>query len=663
MILRRFEELRYGGALPTSSGVGLSILRLTQHEAVAPTELARVIRCDPALSGRILRLANIARTAGSPAVGDVESAAAALAPATLRSAALSFALLPAGRTAAGGLFDHDVYWSYTLACACAAEVLAAETQVVEPRGAYACALLSRIGMLALATVHAESFERILAETRGRSVEELLLEEREHYDIQHWEVSAAILLEWGLPEEYAQAVLALGLPRRDPELDEHDADALADLLRTASLIAQRLLEGAGLTGSHALDLYAPTSGALMDSDRLAALSARAAQSWRAACERQRLPCAGADVAGVADAADAGDASAAPDCAPSSSLQAGAPPGRARSAGSKERLELEPSALRVLVVDDDPRMLRWIDHHLRAAGYGTTTAPDGATALRLILEDAPHILLTDWRMPGMDGGELLRRVRATDLGRRIYCIVLTARDEEAQVVEAFDVGADDFVAKPCNPRVLMARVGAAHRTVELQRRVQSDRERRSAQVAEMGLMTRKLHAAAHTDVLTELPNRRYAMERLEQAWSESERLRRPISVLIVDIDHFKSVNDRLGHDVGDQVLRSTAAVLRQHTRRADVVCRLGGEEFLVINVDSDEHGAGMCAERLRSAVEANVIRAHGHDVRVTISVGLATRQEWTLAMGDLLKAADEAVYAAKAAGRNVVRASPKRASESA
>lgn len=662
MIQKRFEELRYCGTLPSSAGIGLSILRLTQREDSPVGELAGSLRLDPSLAGKVIRLANTARAPGSPVIGDVDRAVQSLGPATLRNAALGFSLLPAGRAGACGHFDHDVYWSHAIACAAAAEAIAREEGRVDPGEAYTCALLARIGMLALATVHAEAYERLLWDARARPPEQLLLEELRQFDIQHWEVTAAMFVEWGLPETFVGAVLSLGLPKREAALEDPASEALAQVLRAASLVAHRLLDGVGSQvklGEGWLDLLAPVGGGLIARDRLVGFCAIVAPGWRATCERLRLPttCAGdADLAG--EDASHRVASSAPDA-----------PGHAAAAvpdvrdAVVEPAALVPSDLRVLAVDDDPRVLRLLEHHLAAGGYRVSTAADAETALRIVMEDAPHILVTDWLMPGMNGGELLRALRSTDAGRQVYAIVLTGRDEEEHVVAAFDAGADDFVAKPYNPRVLMARVVAGHRMVELQRQVRADRERRAMQVAEMGLMTRKLHAAAHTDVLTELPNRRYAMKRLEQEWADAVRLDRPLALLVVDIDHFKQVNDRYGHDVGDDVLRSTAATLRARTRRADVVCRLGGEEFLVINVASDSFGAEMCAERLRSSVEANVVSSRGFQGRVTISIGMATRGEGVSSVHELLKAADEAVYAAKAAGRNTVRSSRRCLPESA
>ncbi len=659
MLHKRFEELRYCGTLPSSAGIGLSVLRSTQNDETSARELVQIVRADPALAGKLLHLANIARDSDDAPIGSLEQAARVLSPTAIRGAILSFSLLSARRAGSCGHFDHDAFWSHAIACAAAAEVLAKEFGDVDPEEAYACALIARIGMLALATVHAEAYEQVLATARGASPEQLLLDELRQFDIQHWEVSAAMFTEWGLPERFIGAVLALGLPKRDPELEDPACEPMVRVLRAASIVAHRLLDGVGTQGALGegwLDLLAPVGGGPFSHDRLVAVSVRIAPIWRATCKRLRLPTA---MLGEEEFVTESSAAALV------LAQGGAAelPLVETAEEPEGELLLAASELCVLVVDDDPRILRLLEHHLVIGGYRVLTALDGHSALRVVREQVPHVVLTDWIMPGMTGGQFLRALRETENGRHVYGIVLTARDEEEQVVAAFDAGADDFVAKPYNPRVLMARVAAGHRMVELQRRVRADRERRYSQVAEMGMMTRKLHAAAHTDVLTDLPNRRYAMKRLEQEWSDAVRLERPISVLVADVDSFKSLNDRHGHDIGDVVLRSTAGVLRANTRRGDVVCRLGGEEFLVINVNSDEYGAGMCAERLRRSVEENVVRSDSFEGRVTISVGLATRHSGLSSAHELLKAADEAVYAAKAAGRNTVRITGRRISETA
>jgi len=237
--------------------------------------------------------------------------------------------------------------------------------------------------------------------------------------------------------------------------------------------------------------------------------------------------------------------------------------------------------------------------------------------------------------------------------MYVVIVTAREDDEQVVEAFSSGADDYIVKPFNPRILLARVRAGQRMIEMREQVEASERVRLRQVAELGIMTRKLRAAAMTDPLTDLPNRRYAMNRLKQEWNSSKRTGRPLSVIAVDIDYFKGVNDEYGHDVGDSVLREVAEVLRSHTRSGDVLCRVGGEEFLSINSAIDANEAGQCAERLRAAVENHVFSYPGFDTKVTISLGVADRTPETETVDNLMKRADEALYVAKAEGRNCVR----------
>ena len=186
--------------------------------------------------------------------------------------------------------------------------------------------------------------------------------------------------------------------------------------------------------------------------------------------------------------------------------------------------------------------------------------------------------------------------------------------------------------------------------MREKVEAAERERLRQVAELGILTRKLRAAAFTDALTELPNRRYAMRRLKQEWEAGSKVDRPISVVMMDIDNFKAINDSFGHDVGDVVLKQVARHLRLNARSGDILCRLGGEEFLSINVNCTVNAAMRCAERLRSAVEKLEIVHGGRVHRVTISLGVAQRSSEDETVDDLIKIADNALYMAKAAGRN-------------
>lgn len=324
-------------------------------------------------------------------------------------------------------------------------------------------------------------------------------------------------------------------------------------------------------------------------------------------------------------------------------------------------------KVLIVDDDSFSLRLMEKYLRLTGYEVLKATNGRDAMQIVLDQAPPILITDWVMPGMDGIDLCRALRGHEGVRFIYIVMVTSHSDIDRLVEAFDAGADDFLPKPINRQELMARLHAAERII----RLENDLSRRTREVhrlnAEMavtneqlGVVNGKLRQMATTDELTGLLNRREAMNRLRQLWNENERYGHPFSVLLLDIDHFKQVNDTHGHATGDLALQETARVLRKSTRASDIVCRMGGEEFLVMCPGVAASGGIVCAEHLRAAIEANRFKFDENQLHVTVSIGVAEKTPAILTPDALLHEADEALYAAKHAGRNrVVIAAAQRA----
>lgn len=316
-------------------------------------------------------------------------------------------------------------------------------------------------------------------------------------------------------------------------------------------------------------------------------------------------------------------------------------------------------RVLLVDDDLDTVQLVQCHLHAAGYRVISASNAHDAMRILLEEAPPILITDWEMPDMSGLELCRNVRMHEGIRFVYVIILTAHVGEDRLVEAFETGVDDYVTKSASKKELLARLRAAERIVSLE----ADLARKTREVyrynAEMELANRKLeianeklHLAATTDELTGLINRREAMRRLSEHWALATRHGEPLACISADIDHFKLFNDTYGHAIGDQVLRQTSATLRETARAEDVVCRVGGEEFLVLCPRSTADQALTAAERLRRAVQACIHVHGGTRLHVTISAGVAERLPSMTHPYDLLLAVDRALYDAKRAGRNQV-----------
>jgi diguanylate cyclase (GGDEF)-like protein len=316
-------------------------------------------------------------------------------------------------------------------------------------------------------------------------------------------------------------------------------------------------------------------------------------------------------------------------------------------------------KVLIVDDDPDMLRLLQQYLADSGREAFQAANGQDALRLVLAEAPAIVITDWMMPGMDGVQLCRLLREHEGVRFVYIIMLTAHGEYDRLVEAFEAGADDFLSKPVVRPELLARVRAGEHIA----RLESDLAKRTREIhrlnAEMALTNEKLAVAndklkrmAITDELTGLLNRREAMNRLQQLWAEEERYGQLFSCIMLDVDDFKKFNDAYGHAAGNHVLREAAAIFRANVRTTDSVCRIGGEEFLVLCPHVEAQRAAVCAEHLRAAIEVHEFRHEGKSLRVTISLGVSERRQDMTSPDDLLKVADQAMYASKQTGRNRV-----------
>ncbi len=628
MLHEGFEEFKLSGGLPSPPGIGMAVLRATQREDASLEALIRSLECDPASVLRVLKAANARCAAHGLNATSVFGAAVVLGARELRSTALRFTLLSSNPEGQCEHFDYEAFWSWSLACSHAARRLAELSEEGDPGEAYVGGLLAHCGELALACAHPQVFSQIRAAHSQSGVEAQLEAERKAFEMHRWEVSAALMGECGLPVRFASAALALDRAK-SPDPEEDDAARKLALLVEAGTLAAEWIAGSRLRHSTRDELWEALVG-------LAANLSLNEVQLRSALESAQKHWEGVRQLSHIQPQDT------PIQRPS------APPG-----ATETQHAASATSIKVLVVDDDTKLRRLLAHLLTNAGYQVIEAEDGEEGLSLALQESPQIVVTDWSMPSMSGLELCRTLRRMESGRHTFILMLTAREEEERVLDAFNSGADDYVTKPFNPRILLARVQAGRRLIELQQQVEADKIERLKQVGDMGLMTRKLRTAALTDFLTELPNRRYAISRLEQEWVAAERLQRPLSVVLIDIDHFKRVNDDYGHDVGDLVLKAVSDALRARTRRGDVVCRLGGEEFLVINVNSDLEGAWQCAERLRSAVEETTVRAGEFEGRITVSLGVAQRQPGMKGPQSLLKAADSAVYEAKDAGRNTIR----------
>lgn len=292
--------------------------------------------------------------------------------------------------------------------------------------------------------------------------------------------------------------------------------------------------------------------------------------------------------------------------------------------------------ILIVDDQPTNVQALANLLKN-DYRVQVANNGQKALDIARsDDAPDMMLLDIQMPGIDGYEVCRQLKNDPHTSKIRIIFVTGRDSVSDEEKGFKLGAVDYISKPFYPVIVRARV-RTHMSLKLK--------------------TDLLEQISMLDGLTGIPNRRYFDEQFTKESGRAVREKRPFSVIMMDIDHFKSYNDNYGHGAGDECLQRVARALAESlTRPADMIARYGGEEFVAILPDTDGAGAMEVAERLRGAVEALGVKHEYSSAAevVTLSLGVAHLVPPADAQGvaGLLKRADEALYQAKESGRNRV-----------
>lgn len=637
-VLTRFEQLKVTGDLPSPKGAALAIIRLTQKEETSLAELSHAIKTDPAFAGRIIKAANAIRPAERRPVVAIQDALSLLGIPAVRSLALGFSLLSGYRSGNCRNFDYTRYWSHSLVCAVALQAITLRTRAAPADEAFSLGLLAHIGKLALATLFPEDYSRLLEHNANETAARLIELEQERFAIDRNELSAAMLIEWGFPKIYADMAMHCNTQESNDTDGNSRSIVLQRSLTLADCIADICLSDDSMRCRTMPKLLAMGKRLAFDAEPLTTLCDKVAAEWR-------------EWSSLLDIA----AATVPSFQEVSQLSATVALMEAPIIGHTD----EASRLRILVADDDAAMRALIGALLSRSGHEVFTAVDGAQAFDMVLDLRPHIMVVDWMMPKMDGIELTRALRQTQIGRGIYILIVTgAEDEdEERLIEAFESGVDDFMSKPLNARVLGARLRAGQRVVRMQQEIQRDREEIHRFAAELAITNRRLQEVSITDSLTGFPNRRYAIDRFEQEWAAAERNRRPLACMVIDIDAFKTINDTHGHDVGDAVLKQIAHALRSGVRAHDVVCRLGGDEFLAICPDTALDAALACAERMRRAVEIHPIVAENLQLRGSISVGVAMRDESMKNFNALIKMADKGVYVAKQRGRNCVVALQK------
>ncbi len=304
--------------------------------------------------------------------------------------------------------------------------------------------------------------------------------------------------------------------------------------------------------------------------------------------------------------------------------------------ESEFESRISCDRVLIAEDDPISRKILHNWLESWGYEVTVAEDGATAWKILQnEHPPELLILDWFMPTIDGMELCRRIRGRQQAPYQYILLATSRDGKHDLVKGLEAGADDYLTKPLDKNQLQARLTVGKRILALQRGLIQARE--------------ELRFQATHDALTGILNRGTILDLLHRELERGFRSKSTTGIMMLDLDHFKLVNDTFGHLAGDAVLREVARRMNQAVRSYDLVARYGGEEFLIVLPGCDKDQIKECAERIRSLIASFPV-IHSSELSITVSIGAAVAAPGTATEIEILAAADAALYEAKNSGRN-------------
>jgi diguanylate cyclase (GGDEF)-like protein len=311
-------------------------------------------------------------------------------------------------------------------------------------------------------------------------------------------------------------------------------------------------------------------------------------------------------------------------------------------------MEPGPRRILVVDDDEDQIHLIRGWYKNQPLTVLEAHDGIEGLRVAANEQPDLILLDMSMPGLDGIETVKRLKSNPALATTPVIMLTAHREIEYKTRAFAAGGDDYVVKPFEFDELDARIRAMLRKRDLY----LDLERKNRELADSN---RHLEELAILDEKTGLANFRQFRRKLHEEWLRAERYQHPLSLIMLDLDDFKRLNDTLGHTAGDEALREIATLVAGAARATDLPARFGGEEFVLLLPHTDSPMAARVAERILSAVRQHVFLAGEHPTSLTVSAGVATYDagDPIASAEDLVKFADAALYRAKGAGKNRVK----------
>ena len=629
----RYAELKATGKLPSPKGVAFSIIKLLQRDDFRINDLVQLVQSDPAIAGRILYFANAAAFGRSRPIVSLQRAIVALGSFRVRDLVIGLSVMHSNKSGLCPAFDYEEFWGHSLATGIACQELAHFAQIASEE-IFTIGLLARVGELALASIFPEEYSELLLAARERSLELATLEQ-ERFCMDHHELAATLLDEWGLPEVLIQAAFHYENPDAAGFADGSRVQTLTHSLCFASSLAHLCMVDEESRWSLLPVLLARAARLGISGDSLNELADRMVERWREWGVKLQVR--------------------TQDIPPFADILAASPPLRrmGNAVGTENRRARSP-CLHVQLIGVPLAELESLMRQVEDLGHQPVLVDDTPEGLSQALRHPAPIIIADMSMPGLDATDYCRRLRQTPNGKESYTLLLAAQESQSRILEAIDAGADDVLSKPLNAQALRVHLNTAARMLILREEIHRERLGIMRSTDEFAVAQKRLLQDALTDTLTQLPNRRNGLDFLASEWVFAQSSGAPLAFLMLDIDHFKRINDGYGHAAGDAVLRQLADILKRTSRSEDMVFRYGGEEFAAVLTNANLKIALQIGERIRALIEKTTFQWEDQLIPLTLSIGAAISSGTEADSIELIRAADLALYQAKECGRNRVMA---------
>lgn len=467
-----FEKIKASSRLPSPEGVALQVIRLTQQDNISNKEIAHAIKADPALSGRLIKVANAQVAYQTRPIASIVDAVAVLGFNTIRQLVLGLSLMESNLSGHCSAFDYQHFWSHSLLTAITAQNLVLQSGIGSSEEVFMLGLLGQIGTLAMATVYPREYAAILGVLANDESTSLSDIEHAEFGFDHNQLTQAMLADWGMPQIFQEIVRFHEDPSRSGIEEDTRNGRLLYVLHLADYFSRMCLAGPGHQRKMVPRLILMTTRFGVEMNALTKLGDKSVHEWQ---EWSRL-------CGVHSVA----------VPPFDELLRAVPltPSMLDISGDMPNSSATFYKLRILLVDDDRVILTLLKGLLEKAGHTLFTASEGEEGLSLIEQVRPQLIITDWVMPGMDGLEFCRALRQNPAWRNIYVFIMTAQEGLDQLVMAFEAGANDYMTKPLRPKLLVARLRAAQRVVQLQAEMEFDREQMRQFADELAVSNQRL-----------------------------------------------------------------------------------------------------------------------------------------------------------------------------